>query len=323
MVLEAGKPLAIEEVPKVHGEDRFYITVKFPIRDEQGEIVSIAGIATDITERKKAEKLLFDSEERLKAFLENSAVIGWMKDENGRHVFLSNNYQKTFDVKFEDWKGKTDFDLWPREIAEKFRKNDLKVLSQGNTIEVIEMALLPDGSQSWWLNSKFLFIDSSARKYVGGLGVNITERKKAEKILQEQKKVLEQKNIALNEILGQIEIEKKQIKDNVITNAENLLLPVIQKLRLTGESRKYVQLLQKNLQELTSSFGTKLIERESRLTSREIEICDMIKNGLTNKEISRLLNISLATIERHRANIRKKLGIIKKDINLSSFLKTL
>ena len=132
-----------------------------------------------------------------------------------------------------------------------------------------------------------------------------------------------QKNIALSEILGQIELEKKQIKDNVLANAENLLLPIIQKLRLKGESRKYVQLLRKNLQELTSSFGTRLTEREAKLTSREVEICNMVKNGLTSKEIARLLNISLGTTERHRINIRRKLGIINKDINLTSFLKTL
>jgi len=91
-----------------------------------------------------------------------------------------------------------------------------------------------------------------------------------------------------------------------VANAEGLLLPIIQKLRLTGESRKYVQLLQKNLQELTSSFGTKLTEKRVNLTTREIEICNMIKNGLVNKEIASLLNISLGTIERHRNNIRKK-----------------
>ena len=151
----------------------------------------------------------------------------------------------------------------------------------------------------------------------------ITERKKAEGMLRERKKTLEQKNIALNEVLGHIEIEKKQIKDNVIANAEYLLLPIIQKLRLTGESCKYVQLLRKNLQELTSSFGTKLTEKETRLTSREIEVCNVIKNGFTSKEIASLLNISQGTTERHRANIRKKLGITNKDINLPSFLKTL
>jgi PAS domain S-box-containing protein len=161
---------------------------------------------------------------------------------------------------------------------------------------------------------------------MSAIGIRIgffIKRKRTEELLHMQKAALEQKNIALSEILGQIEIEKKQIKDNVIANAENLLLPIIQKLRLTGESRKYVQLLQKNLQELTSAFGTRLTEKEIRLTSREIEICNMIKNGLTNKEISGLLNISHGTTERHRANIRKKLGVINKDINLHSFLRTL
>ena len=152
---------------------------------------------------------------------------------------------------------------------------------------------------------------------------DITEQKKSETLLLEQKKSLELKNIALSEILGQIEIEKKQIKDNVIANAQNLLVPVIQKLRITGESRKYVQLLQRNLQEITSSFGTKLTESGAKLTPRELEICNMVKNGLTNKEIAKLLNISLGTTERHRFNIRRKLGIVNKDISLSHYLKTI
>jgi DNA-binding NarL/FixJ family response regulator len=49
----------------------------------------------------------------------------------------------------------------------------------------------------------------------------------------------------------------------------------------------------------------------------------MVKNGLTSKEIASLLNISFLTIEKHRINIRRKLGIINKDINLTSFLKRL
>ncbi len=59
------------------------------------------------------------------------------------------------------------------------------------------------------------------------------------------------------------------------------------------------------------------------LTPREIEICDMIKNGISGKGIAGIINISHGTIERHRNNIRRKLGIKNRKINLSSFLKTL
>lgn len=138
----------------------------------------------DITERKRAEEALRDSEARFKAYLENSAVIAWMKDEEGRHTFLSSNCEKRFGVRFEDWNGKTDFDLWPPEIARKFRENDLAVLKGGKNVEVIEEARNSDGSTSWWLNNKFLFVDSPGKKYVGGLGVDITERKQAEENLR-------------------------------------------------------------------------------------------------------------------------------------------
>ena len=113
------------------------------------------------------------------------------------------------------------------------------------------------------------------------------------------------------------------MEDNVIANAENLLLPTIQKLELTGTSRKYAQLLRKNLEELTSSFGTRLADKKARLTSKEIEICNLIKNGLSSKEIACLLNASLLTVEKHRNNIRNKFGIANKKLNLFSVLQEL
>lgn len=116
----------------------------------------------------------------LDSFLDNSAVIAWMKDAQGRHVYLSQNFLKRFSIPDKDWMGKTDFELWPREIAEAFRVNDLVVLENGKTIEVEERAVNPDGTTSWWLNHKFLFEDQDGNRYVGGLGVDITSRKQAE-----------------------------------------------------------------------------------------------------------------------------------------------
>ncbi len=89
------------------------------------------------------------------------------------------------------------------------------------------------------------------------------------------------------------------------------------------DSRNYAQLLQNNLQELASSFGVSLNKEENKLTAREIEVCNMIKNGLTSKEIASISNSSLRTTEKHRSNIRKKLCIVNKKTNLSSYLKRL
>jgi len=147
-------------------------------------------------------------------------------------------------------------------------------------------------------------------------------RKQSTEMQLEYAKALEHKNITLSELLGQIEREKRQIEDNVMANIENLIFPIIQKLRLQGHSPKYLQLLQNNLKMLTSSFGRVLAKNEVKLSPREIEICNMIKYGLTSKEIAILLNTTLRTTEKHRAHIRNKLGIINKDINLTSFLKS-
>lgn len=164
---------------------------------------------------------------------------------------------------------------------------------------------------------------------VEGIAKDITERKKAEealklseKELREQKIALEQKNLALQEILGQIEIEKRQIEDNVMANVDKLLLPILKKLKRKGSKfdQENIDLLQHTLENLTATFGKKVSNEKFKLTPREIEICNMIVNGLTSKEISQLLTVAPRTIEIHRNNIRKKLGISKEKINLTSYL---
>ena len=156
----------------------------------------------------------------------------------------------------------------------------------------------------------------------------IAERMNAERALleseaklQKQKSALEQKNIALGEVIAQIEVEKRRIKDDIETNVNIVVSPILEKLKKEKASAKYVTILKYHLGRLTSSFGSKITKKSFKLTPREIEVCNLVKGGLTSKDISNLLNISYRTIEKHRKNIRHKLGISNKRINLTSFLR--
>jgi len=160
-------------------------------RQPGGEVIRIVGTHFDLTERKRAEAELQADRRQLRAFLENSAVIGWLKDEEGRITFLSENFQRRFRVEAADWLGKTDFGVWPRDNAELFRRNDAEVMSSGTSLEVVEEAPNPDGTPSWWLINKFPFEDADGQRYVGGLGVDITARIHAEELLRRAHEELE------------------------------------------------------------------------------------------------------------------------------------
>jgi len=154
------------------------------------------------------------------------------------------------------------------------------------------------------------------------LSQQINERRRAEEMLREQKETLENKNIALKELTEQIEIEKREMQRKINANVNTFLLPLVEKLklRMTLADGEYLQLLEQNLKELTSGYGGRLHEFDPHLTRREIDICNMVKHGLTSKEIAKMLAISEQTVAKHRQNIRKKLKIDKKQTNLATYI---
>ena len=148
-----------------------------------------------------------ESEERLRAFLENSATIAWMVDEEGRYVYLSRNYLKHFDLDARQWQGKTVFDLWPAAVAEKLRQSDLAVLAHGGLQEEIEQTKNPDGSRSWWFNSRFVLTDRSGKRYVGSLAVDITERNRLQEELEQRVAELKEADRRKDEFLAMLSHE--------------------------------------------------------------------------------------------------------------------
>ena len=142
--------------------------------------------------------------------------------------------------------------------------------------------------------------------------------------LNKQKTALERKNIALREVIGQIEFEKNKIKGNILSNVDELIMPLLNEYKAKGSSDdKFIDVIMKHLEEITSSFGCKITDNYLQLSRREIEVCNLVEKGSTNKEIAKILSLSIQTVESYRQNIRKKLGLAKKKLNLATYLRNL
>jgi DNA-binding CsgD family transcriptional regulator len=148
----------------------------------------------------------------------------------------------------------------------------------------------------------------------------LTER---EAELAEKSKTLDELNTTLAVLLKRRENDLGQLKNRVIHNIRDLLDPAIRRLKaggLTGTQLKWLDVLTSNLNELASPFAVKISSGYRRLTPMEIKVASLIKHNKNNKEISEFLSIAPRTVEVHRNNIRRKLGLKSRRQNLKSFL---
>jgi diguanylate cyclase (GGDEF)-like protein/PAS domain S-box-containing protein len=166
---------------------------KFAAVSQNKQLVeSLLSIATQLgllLQRKQLEVALQESEARFQAFMNNSPALAFMKDEAGRFVYINKSLERLFNVEFATLQGKTDFDWLPEETARQVRQNDAEVLATGQAIELLETVPTPVGNLHYWLVFKFPFQDSDGRRYVGGVAVDITERKQMEEELFHEKEL--------------------------------------------------------------------------------------------------------------------------------------
>jgi DNA-binding NarL/FixJ family response regulator len=167
---------------------------------------------------------------------------------------------------------------------------------------------------------------------LAGIVQDITARKQIEEMLKRtseqleiEREALERKNIALREVLNQIDAEKRILKQQVATNLERAILPTLRRLKETchpAQLRNF-ELLEQELREIASTFLHTLKNEFDNLSPRELEICRLIKNGLASKEIAQDLHLSLLTVHKYRELIRKKLGLVNQAINLNTYLQSI
>jgi DNA-binding NarL/FixJ family response regulator len=135
---------------------------------------------------------------------------------------------------------------------------------------------------------------------------------------------LQQSNGALHGAIERATAEKRAAQEAIVANVDKVLMPLLSALdqELPTDQKKYVSLLRDNLAEITSPFADKLSRAFMSLTAVEIRICQMIRDGLSTKQIAEMRRVSPATVARQRERIRHKLGLIGTDANLATYLRT-
>ncbi len=165
---------------------RIRIEVSSRIIYENGKPVGVQGVARDLTEHQRSQAALRESQTFFHSFMDNSPSIAFMKDEEGRYVYVNKPFEELFGQKLEFLRGKTSFDWLPAVTAQHTHDHDLSVLTSGEPQEILETVPTQDGRPHHWLVVKFPMTDASGKKFVAGVGVDITERRQAEKALAKQ-----------------------------------------------------------------------------------------------------------------------------------------
>jgi len=144
--------------------------------------------------------------------------------------------------------------------------------------------------------------------------------------LREREAELEETNTALKVLIHRLEVAKEETEERVLWNINEQIVPYLERLkRLAADdkTRSYLTLVEANLKDITAAFPNRLSTAFSSLTPTEIEVAKLIIQGKTSKEIAGLMSIATSTIDFHRNNIRKKVGINRSSVNLRTYLSSL
>ena len=298
---------------------------------------TIAAQAGNVIARLQAKQALQESEEHLGSLMLNAehyAVYRLKINESDAHglrvIFVSPSIMDIMGVinlnKFETW-----FENIHADDRERIVAANLRAFETAEFNEVMKINH-PKKKEHRWVHSisKGIPSQDGDTQYINGIIIDITERKLAEDALVAKEKELELKtnkleeiNTALNVLLTKREEDKILLQEQVLSNVKKLTIPYIEKLKkskLNERQKALIDIIESSQHEIVSSFSLKLSSDSFGLTPTEIKVADLIRQGKQTKEVAIIQNLSHKTVERHRENIRNKLGIKNKKINLQSHL---
>jgi PAS domain S-box-containing protein len=322
-----GKPVPNQfEIPIItkDGEER-WVDVRVGEIQFEGKSSAIMS-AFDITDRKRAQEALLVSARQWQTTFDAISDSVSLVNSEGMVLQCNKASADLFGKPVSEIIGRKCYDL----LYQDHEPAEECLMNRALATRARADSVLPLGDR--WFRVSVDPIMDQADNVIGAVViiVDITHQKLAEEALSTAHEqlsakhlVLTEKNTALNQVLNNIEEEKRETRNQVAEIVDRTLKPALRRLRRSDGSisENHYVILERGLDDLsTGSGGTTRLY--SKLSPREAEVCDLIHGGHTSQEIADTLCISLPTVKKHRENIRRKLKLTGGGSNLTSFLRS-
>jgi PAS domain S-box-containing protein len=336
---------SFERIVKAKNGREYRALFNSRLKYEKGVLIGATVVVHDITARHQSAEALRESEKRYHA-LADATFEAIFISQNGFCIDANQTAARMFGYRHEDLIGIFGTDVIAPESKEIVKRNMLSDYEAPYEV----LAQKKDGSR-FHVEIRGRMAKYKGRKVRITVVRDINERKIAEAAIQKNHDELERKvaertfelakanqqlkgkadnlkeaNIALNVLLKKRENDKTELEERVLLNVKELVMPYLKRLkqsRLDDRQKTLANILESNLNGIISSFLHTLSANYYSLTPKEIRVAGLVRDGHTTKEIAKLLISSTDTIDFHRKNIRKKLGIQNTKSNLRSYLLSL
>jgi PAS domain S-box-containing protein len=326
--------MGVERVGAIRArhKDGTYRTIEVVVHNliEHEDVQGLVMNYRDITERLDVELTLRRTHERCeKAFQNSPDSITISRLDTGEFMEANDGFERITGYTREEVVGKTSLELgiW----SDTARRTELvqRLTDKARVTDYPIDVTIKDGSVRSCLVSAEL-IELEGHTCLIAVTRDVTESRLAEERLRETTEKLRRdhvelvrKNITLNEVLVHIDQEREQYRHELCTNVDNLVQPMLKKLREDGSipASEYDR-LQGALDKVTGRHIDQFKNNVSKLTPRELDILEMIRAGRSSKQIAESLGLSSQTVHKHRQSIRRKLQIDHREINLAAYLRS-
>ncbi len=153
-----------------------------------------------VHEKERSSANLRASEELFRAFMNASPFLSYIKDAAGRLLFYNRSFARRFGVSEYAWLGRTDDQLWSRDLSAPMRVHDLEVMAGGRMVEAEEKIRSPEGTVTTWKTYKFPCHDSAGNVLLAGVAVDITEEVARKAELERYQEEMQEANAQLRRL---------------------------------------------------------------------------------------------------------------------------